>query len=224
MRYTAVFFHSTCFLIRETAATPYPCRQALNDWPDDELARIRLVLQKLTCLRVLNPADAEDLVQETLLTMVVRCPGVTIEKGLLIWGLGILRNKVGNYYRNTRRNPASRWNASLQEIEGEYVNLDSPESSLHYAELCSLVEDILKDFSPRERRPVEMLLAGSATSEIAECLRPERYQNVVNRLHRGRRKLALRLATFGYADRLARHRRTSRSLRRQQGRSASRHV
>ena len=168
-------------------------------WTEEELIHIRLVLRKLTALRVGNPHDAEDLVQETLLTMVRKAPEIDIEKGLLIWSLGILRRKIGNYYRRVRR---------LNELmEARTISWDkcrcpsvipSPESSLHLRELHAAVEEVLSRLPPLERQAIDFYLMGMQTREIAAMLSPERYQNVVNRLHRGRKKLANELARQGY--------------------------
>jgi len=174
----------------------------LSDWTDEEIARIRVVFQKLTALRIQNDDDAEDLVQETLLTMASKCPDESLEKGLLVWGMGILRKKVGNYYRRTRRF------VPLEEglipagstSEGHWSN-HSAESSLRLGELQSLVGRILDEFPPTERAVLQMHLAGHATREIARALAPEPYQNVSNRLHRGKKRLALRLRKYGYCRR-----------------------
>ena len=42
-----------------------------------------------------------------------------------------------------------------------------------------------------------MLISGLDPGEIVDRLDPERYQNVINRLHRGRRRLAAELARYG---------------------------
>jgi len=168
------------------------------EWTESELAQIRLVLRKLTAQRVDNPEDAEDLVQETLLTMIRKAPEIDIEKGMLIWAMGILRKKVGNYYRR-----AQRFNLLDPQIRHALggVKMPSPESSLHHAELQEMIDGVLDTFPPSERDPIDLYLAGRQTSEIVSLLHPERYQNVVNRLHRGRKKLARALARRGYASR-----------------------
>lgn len=167
-------------------------------WTDQELAHIRVVLRKLTSQRVGNPEDAEDLVQETLLTMVRKAPEIEIEKGMLIWAMGILRKKVGNYYRR-----AQRLNSLDVEIQhtGHTPLVPSPESSLHHTELRAIVDDLLSKLTPTERTAIDLYLAGRQTSEIVTLLHPERYQNIVNRLHRGRKKLARELARHGYSSR-----------------------
>ena len=75
----------------------------LPEWTEEEIAAIRVVLQKLSTIRIMNSNDAEDLVQETLLTLIAKCPKTTLEKGPLVWSMGIFRKKVGNYYRKVQR-------------------------------------------------------------------------------------------------------------------------
>ena len=47
------------------------------------------------------------------------------------------------------------------------------------------------------------MIAGLNAREITEELHPVRYQNVINRLHRGRKKLAEALAKYGYGPEAA---------------------
>jgi RNA polymerase sigma factor (sigma-70 family) len=185
--------------ICETARLGYPALETRPiEWTESELAQIRLVLRKLTAQRVDNPEDAEDLVQETLLTMVRKAPMIDIEKGMLIWAMGILRKKVGNYYRRVQR--VNLLDSQIRHTLSA-AKAPSPESSLHHTELRAMIDGMLNKFPPCERDPIDLYLAGRQTSEIVSLLQPERYQNVVNRLHRGRKKLARALARHGYARR-----------------------
>jgi RNA polymerase sigma-70 factor (ECF subfamily) len=171
----------------------------LDDWPEDELARVRAVLKKLAALRVDSPDDAEDLVQETLVTMTEKCPQIALQKGLLIWGMGILRKKIGNHYRKNRR--FTSWEELIsksQDGAGSAGSMPEQESRVHQIELCDLLNRALASFPPRERVAVELYLAGSPAREIADLLYPERYQNIVNWVHRGRKKLARELRRYGY--------------------------
>ena len=165
-------------------------------WTEEELAHIREVLKKLTAQRIGNLEDAEDLVQETILTMLRKAPEIDIEKGILVWAMGILRKKVGNYYRRTRR--FHLLHGQVRHALRQYRPL-SPESALHHAELCIVIEGMLQKLSPRERAAIDLYLAGKQTGEIALLLHPERYQNIVNWLHRGRKKLARQLSRYGYS-------------------------
>jgi RNA polymerase sigma factor (sigma-70 family) len=189
--------------IRETARLgQYRSTSRSFAWTDEELARIRLVLRKLTALRVENPEDAEDLVQETLLTMVRKAPEIDLEKGLLIWAMGILRKKVGNYYRRTQRSVPLDDQRIVVYDSGQCSRAaPSPEASLLHAELCARVDALLENLPVPEREAMDLYLAGTQTCEIVSLLHPERYQNVVNRLHRGRKKLAKELTRHGYAKR-----------------------
>jgi RNA polymerase sigma factor (sigma-70 family) len=172
----------------------------LREWPAEELTRIRMVLRKLTALRIENPEDAEDLVQETLLTMIEKCPEIALRKGLLVWGMGILRKKVGNYYRRGQRYSAlQRENLNAVMLHPTQAP-PSAESTIHYRELRSLVETIVKKFPPHERVVMDLLVSGLATREIVKALYPERYQNIVNRVHRGRKRLHKELAKHGYMN------------------------
>lgn len=191
------------------SCTPVPAAvraAALEDWPEEELVRIRNVLRRLALLRVLHPEDAEDLVQETFLTMTLKCPQIELRRGLLVWGMGILHRKVGNYYRRGRR--VLSLEAPKVREEAEKSLRQEPEALdlLRRAEAEGLLRELIGRLPAEERVVMELVRAGLSTGQIAECLVPERYQNVVNRIHRGRRKLGRALARRGY--------RTGRSRRR----------
>jgi RNA polymerase sigma factor (sigma-70 family) len=141
--------------------------------------------------------DVEDLVQDTLLTMVTKPPADQLDKGLLVWSVGILRNKVGNYYRKCNRNKSIDILERGVEQPQQRPDL-SPESTLSGAELWTIIREKIAEMPPSQRKVMEMLAAGLDSSEIAAELSPERYQNVINRLHRGRKKLAQELLRCGY--------------------------
>lgn len=176
-----------------------PQQPELLELKDEEIAAIRAALHKITRRRILNVTDAEDLVQETLLTMITRNPGIKLKKGLLVWCQGILRNKVGNYYRKTRRQD------SLKELHSKLKQEDtasrfyvSPETTASNKELQSIIKEKLAELSPAVRRVMELLVSGYKTGEIVDQLSPEPYQNVINRLYRGRKKLARELIKCGF--------------------------
>jgi RNA polymerase sigma factor (sigma-70 family) len=170
-----------------------------SEWTNNEIAEVREVLQKLTAIRILNPTDAEDLVQDTLLTMITKYPGCELEKGLLVWSMGILRKKVGNYYRKMQRfAPFSEYESCAQHPVRDSKTEDSPEARLSHQELQDLINGVLAQLPSTQRRPMELLIAGLDSGEIVRQLQPERYQNVINRIYRGRKKLAKELAKHGY--------------------------
>jgi RNA polymerase sigma factor (sigma-70 family) len=177
----------------------YEFGQSSYEWTDEEIAAIRTVLQRLTALRIMDSYDAEDLVQDTLLTMIAKRPGYELEKGPLRWSMVILRNKVGNYYRKTQR-LALRGHAKTpsRRMIGQTAVSGSPEAKMLQKELHQIVEEAMAQLPSSQRRPMELLLAGFDAGEIAEQLSPERYQNVINWLYRGRKKLARELVKHGY--------------------------
>jgi RNA polymerase sigma factor (sigma-70 family) len=191
--------------VRERApAVPYGsgAHSKIRRWSDEEIARVRSVLSRLTSLRIQNDHDAEDLVQDTLLTMTCKCPEEDLDKGLLVWSMGILRKKVGNYYRRTQR----LTNFSNEEMFAQKAGAGGwlaamQESKIHHHELRAIIDVLLDSFPAREREAMELLLMGMPTHEIAAVLSHERYQNIANRLYRGRKKLARALARLGYRPR-----------------------
>jgi RNA polymerase sigma factor (sigma-70 family) len=188
-----------CLIIAESPCPQeYATGKKKLECADEEIAAIRSVLQRLTTVRIINPTDAEDLVQETLLTLLTRYPE-ELEKGLLVWSLGILRKKVGNYYRKVQRfTYFSEQETSMQQTSRKFITETSPESGLFHDELQRLVNQVLAQFPAAQRKAIELLIAGFNSGEIAEQLIPERYQNVINHIHRGRKKLAKELAKYGY--------------------------
>lgn len=169
----------------------------LQDWTDCELINIRRVLRRVASLRVESPEDAEDLVQETLLTMTLRRAEIDIRKGLLIWGMGILRNKLGNYYRRARRHDPFM-ESQVGATKKQSAVIPTQESALHYSELRALIDEIISKFEPHEQQVLQYFISGIPTHEIVQRLRPEKYQNIVNWLYRGRKKLARELSKYGY--------------------------
>lgn len=169
------------------------------EWTEDEITAIRVVLQRLTAIRIMNSTDAEDLVQDTLLTMITKCPANELEKGLLVWSMGILRKKVGNYYRKAQR---SAWLKGQEAYAQQRIRQSrlaaSPEKKVVHEEMKAIIERILAELPPPQRAAMELLVAGLDAGEIAKQLHPERYQNVINHLYRGRRKMARELAKYGY--------------------------
>ena len=188
------------FLVAESSPLhEYESVRKRYAWTDEEIAAIRAVLQRLTAVRIMNPTDAEDLVQDTLLTMIMKHPGKELQKGNLVWSMGILRKKVGNYYRRIQRNvPLGTKARRTQEWTPQSPVSSSPETNVFHEELLNIINRTLPQLPSSQRKAMELLLAGFEPGEIVKRLHPERYQNVINRLHRGRKKLAKELAKYGY--------------------------
>jgi RNA polymerase sigma factor (sigma-70 family) len=195
------YFHikyESFFVSENSDGRAYGLRQDRFDWTDEEITAIRVVLRKLTAARIMNSNDAEDLVQDTLLTMVAKYPERGLEKGLLVWGMGILRKKVGNYYRKAQRYASFGEQENSAGQTPQQSTHASPEVELFHEELQSIVDETLAQLPSTQRQAMELLIAGLGAGEIVKRLHPERYQNVINRLYRGRKRLAKELAKYGY--------------------------
>jgi len=168
-------------------------------WTDEELSKIRCELRKITALRILNATDVEDIVQDTLMTLIRSCPEKDLEKGPLVWSIGVLRNKIGNYYRRNRyRAMCEEREAKLQHGLFQTVDMVSPERELMRGELHSVVADAVERLPRAQKAAMKMLIAGLKPGEIATKMPHERYQTVINYLHRGRKKLAQELTRYGF--------------------------
>ena len=176
------------------------CAPEHNSWTNEELSRIRRELCKLTAIRVLNTADAEDIVQDTLITLIHSCPRECLEKEPLAWSIGVLRNKIGNYYRKGRfRAKCETSDAELQQDTLQLKTTISPEKDLLNGELRNVIAGTVKRLPDAQKTALKMLLAGLKPREIAAKMSHEPYQTVINHLYRGRKKLAQELTRHGFS-------------------------
>jgi len=168
-------------------------------WTNEELSRIRRELRNITAIRVPNSADVEDIVQDTLLTLIHNCPRECLEKGPLVWSIGVLRNKIGNYYRKGRCRAKCEINeAEPRQDLSQFKTAVSPESDLLHGELRNIIADTVERLPSAQKTAMKMLIAGLKPGEIAAKMSPERYQAVINHLYRGRKKLAQELTMHGF--------------------------
>ncbi len=158
-----------------------------------------------------NPADAEDLLQETFLRAYRGFPNFTQGTNLRAWLYRILTNTYINSYRAKQRRPEQ---TELDEVEDLYLYRRL--GGLEAAALGRSAEDELMDlFTEAEVKEaiealpenfrVAVLLAdveGFAYKEIAEILDIP-IGTVMSRLHRGRKALQKSLHTFAAARGLA---------------------
>jgi RNA polymerase sigma-70 factor (ECF subfamily) len=158
-----------------------------------------------------NPADAEDLVQETYLRAYRGFGGFQQGTNLKAWLYRILTNTFINSYRAKQRRPDE---TDLEEVEDLYLYRRL--GGLEAASLGRSAEDELMDFftDAEVKEAVEALpeqfrlaviladLEGFAYKEIAEILDIP-IGTVMSRLHRGRKALQKRLYGFAVSRGLA---------------------
>ena len=157
-----------------------------------------------------NPADAEDLVQETYLRAYRAYDRFEAGTNLKAWMYRILTNAYINDYRKKQRRPDE---SDLGEVEDLYLYRRL--GGLEGAALGRSAEDELLDlFSEHEvkeaiehlpdhyRLPVLLAdVEGFAYKEIAEILDVP-IGTVMSRLHRGRKRLQAELYEFAERRRL----------------------
>ena len=152
-----------------------------------------------------NPADAEDLVQETYLKAYRSFASFTEGTNLKAWLYRILTNTYINTYRAKQRRPVE---SDLDDVEDLYLyrRIGALE---HVAASRSAEEQLMDVFSEGEvkaaldnlpdtfRMPVYLAdVEGFSYKEIAEILDIP-IGTVMSRLHRGRKALQKALFDFG---------------------------
>jgi RNA polymerase sigma-70 factor (ECF subfamily) len=151
-----------------------------------------------------NPADAEDLVQETYLRAYRGYGGFTEGTNLKAWLYRILTNTFINRYRAKKRRPEE---TDFDDVEDFYLYRRM--GGLEEARAGRSAEDELMDLFPEQevKEAVESLpenfrlavlladVEGFSYKEIAEILDIP-IGTVMSRLHRGRKALQKRLYDF----------------------------
>ena len=152
-----------------------------------------------------NPADAEDLVQETYLKAYRAFNSFTEGTNLKAWLYRILTNTYINAYRAKKRRPEE---SDIDDLENFYLyrRLGGLEGA---AAGRSAEDEVLDHFTETEvKEAIEALpeqfrmavllgdVEGFSYKEIAEILDVP-IGTVMSRLHRGRRALQKRLYEFG---------------------------
>lgn len=156
-----------------------------------------------------NPADAEDLLQETYLKAYRSYHQFEAGTNLRAWLYRILTNTFINSYRKKKRAPDE---VDIEDVEDLYLyNRVADEKSSPSAEAAFLhdipdetVRDALDSLPDNFRIPVILAdVEGFQYKEIADILDVP-IGTVMSRLHRGRRALQRRLADYaiehGYAE------------------------
>jgi RNA polymerase sigma-70 factor, ECF subfamily len=166
-----------------------------------EVVPLRDVLYRHAFRKCRNHADADDLVQETVMRAYARFDSFQGGTNLKAWLLRILTNTYINVYRRRRRQPAYYSTEYLTDQDLTEANARSAASALHSAEDHAL--DLLPDNDIKaamQALPVQFREAiyyadveGLRYDEIAALMKTPR-GTVMSRLHRGRRQLRALLA------------------------------
>jgi len=156
-----------------------------------------------------NPADAEDLVQETYLKAYRAYDRFEAGTNLKAWMYRILTNTFINSYRKKQRRPTeTEFDADdlylyhrLGGAEGATMNRSAEDELLDLFGEAE-VKDAVESLADHYRIPVLLAdVEGFSYKEIAEILDVP-IGTVMSRLHRGRKQLQKRLYDFAEARRL----------------------
>jgi RNA polymerase sigma-70 factor (ECF subfamily) len=156
------------------------------------------VLLRVARSLVRRPADAEDLVQETLVRAyrsIERFDG----RHPRAWLLTIMRNAEINRHRRRRPELLDDPDVELERLSDESDERHGPEALVVGAEFDAVVAHALAALPDRFRQVVELVdISGLSYAEAAEALGIP-VGTVMSRLHRARTRVRGRLAAAGLA-------------------------
>lgn len=156
------------------------------------------VLYRVARTLVPRPADAEDLVQDTLLRA-YRSIESFDGRHVRAWLLTIMRNTQINRTRRRRPELLDDPDAAGETSDDEGARLRSPEAMVGGATFDAAVVDALDALPDRFRQVVELVdIDGLTYAEAAEAIGVP-VGTVMSRLHRARTRIRSRLAAAGLA-------------------------
>lgn len=185
---------------RRPEAAPRTSRSRPPLEPQLRELRHRLLRQARFAIR--DEGVAEDLVQDTLLTVLQQADAHRGDSSLSTWATAILRNKVADWYRSpTRRRIEQLSNAQTEgssedglfDDDGQYIEAvpawQQPENQLERRQLITALESCVSCLPPRSGRVFMMReWLGFDTAEVCNQLGLTA-ENCRTMLHRARTAL-----------------------------------
>ncbi len=130
--------------------------------------------------------EAEDLVQEALVTIWQRYQSATIETNFLSWSLQVLRNKIGNYFQQQQ---SSHRMVRQSELNQEHEIIASTTQSLEVTDLIEKIKIIVQKMDRRCRQILAALIAGKTREDIIQMFPKTPLGTIDNRIYRCRKRL-----------------------------------
>ena len=144
--------------------------------------------------------NAEDIVQETLEIVFKNYKQIEYKSGFVQYAFGVLRNKVGDYFRKKERQEAMK----VSYTEDEFADEENLTNNIEANELREFIISSLFKFSFESQRIVLTLLEGYTTSgttgAIIKLLGNIPRGTLDSKLHRIRKKLKKILIKRGYDE------------------------
>jgi RNA polymerase sigma-70 factor, ECF subfamily len=150
------------------------------------LLEARKTLDAFIRRRVTEPADADDLVQETLLRALKAAPSLRHEEKIEAWLYQIARNAVAEYRRQRAR---------LSPLDDIPEHLPDTPSQEDAALLCTCLKALLPLLHPPYAELIEAVDLEGEPPSVAAGRLGLTPGNLKVRLHRARRQLRARLET-----------------------------
>lgn len=178
---------------------PVPSRLLDGETGDQVFSRLVLpevdVMWRVAMSLTRNRADAEDLVQETLLRA-YKAIGSFDGRYPRAWLLTILRNTERNRHR--RRRPELLNDPDTVEERGPATEADVVEQRVEDIDFDRAVTEALAELPDNFRRVVELVDVDGLTYQETADLLGVPLGTVMSRLHRARRRIRDLLVTAGY--------------------------
>jgi len=171
-----------------------------NQLPDNlTYQKLHDIFFSLAKRRVRNEDDAEEIVQDALMTIVEKHGEQDYQTGFLQWAFGVLRNKIGNYYQ--KRDRRSKYSRAIEDDDVRVKQDQDPnpldvftESELRHKMTAAWLQ-----LNEHCRKLLWMLYRGYSREEIARAF-PQYHFKVVNtKIFRCRNYLRRLLRKEGYS-------------------------
>jgi RNA polymerase sigma-70 factor, ECF subfamily len=189
----------------DPAAASAPGTPSRPDEPtfEAQLPALRQRLLRHARLAIHDHGQAEDLVQDTLVTVFERRDSRRGDASLLTWSTAILKNKIADFYRSPNRRRMVQLDDSDEELtdvldalydaRGAYVEpvpaWQQPENHTEQRQMMSVLEQCVACLPPKSGRVFMMReWLGFETAEICERLGVSA-ENCRTILHRARMSL-----------------------------------